>query len=142
MKQFLIVGNINAVKYKEVFPFIKEDKLWLGLTFVKEFKQPNGEIKKFGNICWFTNLENEKHNRFIELYKHYSNEYKHYDNYDAIEVSRTKDIPCDYPGVMAVPITFLDKYNPNQFEIVDLINNPKQYFNGKSVYARLLIKRR
>ena len=117
-KKFIIIGSQNAITYKEVFPFIKEDKLWLGVSpRSMEFILPNGE-KGVVNACWFTNLEHNKRHRPLDLYKHYSNEYKHYDNYDAIEVSKVCDIPMDYDGVMGVPITFLDKYCPDQFEIV------------------------
>ena len=155
-KQFIIIGSQNAISYKEVFPLIKENKLWLGLHLCKEFKQPNGEMKKFGNICWFTNLDHERRNQPMDLYMKYSNEYyKKYDNYDAIEVSKTCEIPMDFDGVMGVPITFLHKYNPNQFEIVGLMSGAKGenltngndgrakfYINGKGVYARILIKHR
>ena len=148
-KKFLVIGSQNAITYKEVFPLIKNNELWLGTKYVKEFIQPNGEIKKFGNICWFTNLDHAKRNRPIDLYKHYSNEYKHYDNYDAIEVGKVCEIPMDYDGVMGVPITFLDKYCPDQFEIVGLdryidgnkFPNKRMFINGKEQYARILIKR-
>jgi len=154
-KQFLIIGSQNAITYKEIFPLIKENKLWLGVNLVKEFIQPNGEIKKFGNICWFTNLVHKKRNYPLDLYMKYSNEYyPKYDNYDAIEVSKTCEIPMDYEGVMGVPITFLDKYNPEQFEIVGWsrhndMNMDGGYWlggkndatiNGKDVYRRILIR--
>ena len=120
-KKFLIIGNQNAITYKEIFPLIKDNKLWLGMNPVKEFKKPDGTIQKFGNICWFTNLTNNKRNEELILFRRYSDDpskYPKYDNYDAINVDKVADIPCDYNGVMGVPITFLDKYNPNQFEIV------------------------
>jgi hypothetical protein len=154
-KQFLIIGSQNAITYKEIFPLIKENKLWLGVNSVKEFIQPNGEIKKFGNICWFTNLIHKKRNYPLDLYMKYSNDYyPKYDNYDAIEVSKTCEIPMDYEGVMGVPITFLDKFNPEQFEIVGWsrhndMNMDGGYWlggkndatiNGKDVYRRILIK--
>jgi hypothetical protein len=154
-KQFLIIGSQNAITYKEIFPLIKENKLWLGVNSVKEFIQPNGEIKKFGNICWFTNLIHKKRNYPLDLYMKYSNDYyPKYDNYDAIEVSKTCEIPMDYEGVMGVPITFLDKFNPEQFEIVGWsrhndMNMDGGYWlggkndatiNGKDVYCRILIK--
>lgn len=157
-KQFLIIGNQNAITYKEIFPLIKDNKLWLGVNSVKEFIQPNGEIKKFGNISWFTNLVHKKRNYPLDLYMKYSNEYyKKYDNYDAIEVSKVCEIPMDYEGVMGVPITFLDKYNPNQFEIIgmsasagynkDIVGiefkgekDARCIVNGKNVYARILIR--
>lgn len=148
-KQFLIIGSQNAITYKEIFPLIKDNKLWLGVNLVKEFIQPNGEIKKFGNICWFTNLDHKKRNYPLDLYMKYSNEdYKKYDNYDAIEVSKTCEIPMDYEGVMGVPITFLDKYNPEQFEILGIANSARwigdfpcyTIINGKKIYNRILIR--
>lgn len=120
-KKFVILGNMNAITYKEIFPLLKNDVLWLGSTRPKEFIQRNGKIKKFGNITWFTNLDIKKRHEdfvFIKRYKGCEDEYPKYDNYDAIEVSKVKDIPEDYDGVMGVPITFLDNYNPEQFEIV------------------------
>lgn len=166
MKQFLIVGNSNAITNKDTFPLFKENKIWLGINDVKEFRQPNDEIKKFGNICWFTNLDHAKRNKPLDLYKHYSDEYKHYDNYNAIDVSKTCEIPMDYEGVMGVPITFLNKYNPNQFEIIwqasgntrasaptDVLKKLGYIINeedrggcgvidGKRMYSRLLIRHR
>ena len=118
-KKFLIIGNKNAITYKEFFSLLKENKVWLGCTNVKEFLQPDGSIKKFGNIGWFTNLDVAKRHEKLILWKHYTpEEYPKYDNYDAINIDKVADIPCDYDGVMGVPITFLDKYNPEQFEIV------------------------
>ena len=159
-KQFIIIGSQNAITYKEVFPLIKENKLWLGLHLCKEFKQPNGEMKKFGNICWFTNLDHERRNQPMDLYMKYSNDYyPKYDNYDAIEVSKTCEIPMDFDGVMGVPITFLDKYNPEQFEIIGVtasFDKTKEveklrtsikhrhngFINDKEIYKRILIKRK
>lgn len=118
-KKFLIIGNKNAITYKEIFPYIKNNELWLGMNWVKDFVQPNGEVKKFGNICWYTNIGHSRRNTELDLYKKYSaDEYPKYDNYDAIEVSKVSEIPMDYEGVMGIPITFLDKYCPTQFEIV------------------------
>ena len=135
-KKFVIIGNMNAITYKEVFPMLKDNETWLGFTHPKEFIQRNGTIKKFGNICWFTNLDhgqrhepllldtmehNLKFNKRLrkKLEKDYGKlEYPHYDNYDAIEVPFVEAIPSDYDGVMGVPITFLDKYNPEQFAIL------------------------
>jgi len=120
-KKFLIIGPMNAITYKEIFPYIKNNELWLGMNWIKEFVQPNGEIKKFGNICWYTNILHSRRNTELDLFRRYSNEdYPKYDNYDAIEVSRVENIPMDYNGVMGVPITFLDKYCPTQFEIIGL----------------------
>lgn len=118
-KRFLIIGNQNAITYKEFFPLLKDNKVWIGCNSVKEFRQPDGTIKKFGNICWFTNLDVAKRHEKLILWKQYSEaDYPKYDNYDAIEVSKVNEIPCDYDGVMGVPITYLDKYNPEQFEIL------------------------
>lgn len=158
-KQFLIIGNKNAITYKEIFPLIKENKMWLGISSPNEYRLPNGEItKQVNGLCkWFTNLEHKKRNYPLDLYMKYSNEYyPKYDNYDAIEVSKTCEIPMDYEGVMGVPITFLDKYNPEQFEILDarnytdnvklqnkstyLIKDKDGAINGKATYARILIR--
>ena len=96
-KQFLIIGNMNAITYKEIFPLIKDNKLWLGYTHPKEFIEPNGTIKKFGNIMWFTNLDIPKRHEDLIIWKKYSpEEYPHYDNYDAINVDKVAEIPCDY----------------------------------------------
>ena len=120
-KKFLIIGNKNAITYKEFFPLLKENKVWLGFTNAKEFLRPDGSIKKFVNTGWFTNLDINKCHEKLILWKNYTpEEYPKYDNYDAINVDKVSEIPCDYDGVMGVPITFLDKYNPDQFEIVGL----------------------
>ena len=158
-KKFIIIGNMNAITYKDIFPYIKNNQLWLGMNFVKSFEKPNGDIQKFGNISWFTNIENKRHNEKLDLYKRYSFEdYPKYQNYDAIEVSRVDEIPIDYDGVMGVPITFLYKYNPTQFEIIgmsasagynkDIVGIPfigekdaRCLINGKNVYARILIRK-
>ena len=135
-KKFIIIGNQNAITYKEIFPLIKENRIWLGykagdMAFkvpsnsepraTRYWQDENGQKwRSMGNICWFTNLDISKRHEELILYKHYSpDEYPKYDNYDAINVDKTADIPCDYYGVMGVPITFLDKYNPEQFEIVE-----------------------
>lgn len=118
-KKFLIIGNDNAIAYKDFFGFIKENKVWTGYSKVKEFRQPDGTTKKFGNVGWYTNLDTTKRHEKLTLYKKFNpNEYPKYTNYDAIEVSKVTDIPTDYDGEMGVPITFLDKYNPDQFEII------------------------
>ncbi len=123
-KRFLIIGNDNARKYQDIFKLIQENKLWPGYGRAKEFIQPNGTIKKFGNIGWFTNLDVAKRHEFLTLYKKYSKEeFLTYDNYGAIEVSKVSEIPMDYKGIMGVPITFLDKYNPSQFEILGMSDN-------------------
>src|SRR3989339_1967036 len=109
-KRFLIIGNDNARTYKEIFKLLKENKIWCGYTRVKEFGQPDGTFKKFGNVGWYTNLDVKKRHEELILYKtHKGNkkDYPKYDNYNAIEVSRIKDIRLDYKGVMGVPITFI-----------------------------------
>ncbi len=136
-KKFLIVGHQNAITYKEIFKLIKENKIWLGYGFKggaahfinKHYEDyaaagdhKDGMIRVSG-VAWFTNLEINKRHEELILYKTYKNneeEYSKYDNYDAINVDKTKDIPLDYEGEMGVPITFLDKYNPDQFEIVTM----------------------
>ncbi|MDY6257093.1 MAG: adenine-specific methyltransferase EcoRI family protein [Bacteroidaceae bacterium] len=133
-KKFIIVGHQNAITYKEVFPLLKENKVWLGYGFkggAAHFFSPYEDVATAGDhkkdmirvsgVNWFTNIEIAKRNEEIDLVCKYSpGEYPTYDNYDAIEVCKTADIPCDYDGLMGVPITFMDKYNPNQFEIVTL----------------------
>ena len=126
-KQFIIIGDLNWVTYKEIFPLIKDNKLWLGYTKVKEFKQPDGTYKKFGNKLWFTNVDTKKrHHKLETVYRwnkrkeKYPDLYIKYDNYAAIEVGKVSQIPLDYNGIMGVPITFLDKYNPDQFEILGI----------------------
>jgi hypothetical protein len=149
-KKFLIVGPMNAITYKEIFPLLKNNKMWLGYTTVKEFIQPDGTIKNFGNINWYTNLDIKKRHDDLILFKKYnSKDYPKYDNYDAIEVSKVSEIPEDYYGAMGVPITFLDKYNPEQFEILGISNSARwigyeclTIVNGKKIYNRILIKRR
>ena len=131
-KKFLIVGHQNAIKYIEVFPLIKDNKLWLGYGFkggAAHFKSPYDDIATAGDhrqnmirvsgVCWFTNLEIPKRNEELDLVCKYSPmEYPTYENYDAIDIGKTSDIPYDYSGKMGVPVTFLDKYNPEQFEII------------------------
>lgn len=163
-KKFLIIGNKNAITYKEVFPLIKENRLWIGLTIRsgdREFRVPSDyvthsaslRIDEKGNkyikvpgVHWFTNLDYPQRHEELVLYKRYTpEEYPKYDNYDAINVDKTSDIPYDYDGVMGVPITFLDKYNPEQFEIVRFRkgndDNDLSY-NGKCPYFRILIRRK
>ena len=143
-----MIGSQNAITYKEVFPLIKENKLWLGVNLVKEFVQPDGMIKKFGNIGWFTNLQHHKRNEKLSesyLFWDQYGGYEKYDNYDAIEVPKTALIPMDYDGVMGVPITFLNKYNPEQFEIIKFRKGDDDKdlrVNGKCPYFRILIKRK
>jgi hypothetical protein len=118
-KKFLIVGSVNVISYKETINLIKDNRLWLGYNTVRHFKRPDGSMFETGRQLWYTNLEISKRHEDIILYKTYNpEEYPTYVNYDAIEVSKTKDIPMDYEGAMGVPVTFLEKYNPEQFEII------------------------
>jgi len=151
-KQFLILGNMNAITYKEIFPLFKDNKLRLGYMLrIKEFKTPEGTMKPMGNVNWYTNLYVKKYEKDIYLYKYYNTEeYPKYDNYDAINIDKVKEIPQDYDGVMGAPISFLDKWNPKQFEILGIDRyiednpNPGRRFsiNDKEIYARILIRRR
>lgn len=123
-KRFLIIGNDNARTYVDIFELIQRNKIWSGYGKVKKFIQPDRSVKDFGNIGWYTNLEVAKRHESLTLYKKYSpKDYPKYANYDAIEVSKVTDIPDDYAGEMGVPISFLDKYNPNQFEIIGSSSN-------------------
>lgn len=159
-KEFIIIGNKNAITYKEVFPYIKENRLWLGVEIPNKFRMPNGEIvDKVSGLCrWYTNIPHRKRNLPLDFYKTYNDkDFPKYDNYDAIEVSKVCDIPMDYYGVMGVPITFLDKYCPAQFEIVGATESEGKGFsnglfndeykitqpliNGSKVYKRLFIHR-
>ena len=148
-KLCLIIGNQNAFICKEIFPLMMNNKLCTGYNMVKQFNQPDGSIKKFGNICWFTNMKVSKRNEELVLTKSYNSiDYPKYDNYDAIEVGRVANIPKDYDGVMGVPITFLFKYNPEQFEILgnsryhEDVSNDINFINGKKKYMRILIRRK
>jgi len=185
-KKFAIIGNMNAITYKEVFPLIKEDRIWLGNGFnngnayfyspsVKEYADgvynPETGLLKFRNVCWFSNLDHGRRHQPLALMpmadnlkfsKHKEIQgkagYDRYDNYDAIEVPFTDAIPSDYEGVMGVPISFLDKYSPEQFEIVSsndirinnsvpfkehgLIKDKDGTINGKPTYVRIVIKKR
>lgn len=147
-KKFLIIGNQNAITYKEIFPLIIQNKIWLGShAGDMSFKVPDTyeeratrfwvdeegqKWRSLGNVCWFTNLDHQKRHEELILYKKYTpEEYPKYDNYDAINVKETMEIPCDYDGVMGVPITFLSKYNPEQFEIVGCTESEgKGFSNG------------
>ena len=145
-KQFLVIGNQNAFTYKEIFPLIKNNTIWTGYNMVKQFMQPDGSIKKFGNICWFTNLNTTKRNEEMILTASYNPEtYPKYDNYNGINVDKLALIPKDWDGAMGVPITFLDKYNPNQFEIIQFRkgdDGKDLRYNGKEPYFRVLVKRK
>ena len=180
-KKFLIIGNMNAITYKEVFPLIKSNKVWLGsaqesrtMLFdvppdaISELKATKKEGSTYTivndkfkirtrNTKWFTNLDHKKRHEELILYKRYSpEEYPHYDNYDAINVGKTAEIPKDYPKAMGVPISFLDKHNPDQFEVLDandlrlhnnvpikkhgLIKDKDGSINGKPKYVRIVIR--
>lgn len=171
-KKFVIVGHQNAISYKETFKLIKENKVWLGYGFkggaghfintqyedyASAGDHREGMIRVSG-VHWFTNLDISKRHEDLILYKNYnSEEYPTYDNYDAINVGKTKDIPIDYKGVMGVPITFLDKFSIGQFEILGLSasagynkevvgipflgdKDARPLINGKNTYARIFIK--
>ena len=167
-KKFLIIGNQNAITYKEIFPLLKSNRMWMGFhcgdmafTVPDYFEEratrfwideTGQKWRSMGNICWYTNLDHAKRHEELDLYrKYYGNEedYPKYDNYDAINVDKVSEIPENYEGVMGVPITFLDKFNPEQFEIIglDRYTVPKEYLvggrvaiNGKPKYARILIR--
>lgn len=163
-KKFLIIGNINIITYKEVFPLFKDNKIWIGVSIHsgdREFRVPDDyplnasgwRIDEAGNkyirvkgVRWITNLDyKERHDEMI-LYKPYNPiDYPKYDNYDAINVDKTSEIPFDYDGVMGVPITFMDKYNPEQFEIVKFRKGDDDKdlrINGKCPYFRILIRKK
>ena len=178
-KKFIIIGNVNAITYKEIFPLIKDNKLWLGASIHsgdREFRvaddypleaagcrideQGNKYIRVKG-VRWYSNLDYIQRYEDIPLFKSYSPDlYTKFDNYDAINIEKVSDIPADYYGVMGVPITFLDKYNPKQFEIVgradaNIAGEENPYYisglkdkggaplvNGKFVYKRILIRRK
>lgn len=166
-KKFIIIGNQNAITYKEIFRLIKDNKIWLGVSIHsgdRKFYVPNTYpleaatcgIDKNGmrfirvkGVRWWTNLDTEQRHEELILYKNYNpQDYPKYDNYDAINVDKTNDIPCDYYGIMGVPITFLDKYNPDQFEILGLDDHRVDWrgrgpdVNGKTLYRRIIIKRK
>ena len=161
-KKFVILGNNNAVTYKEIWPLIQGGKLWLGTIANKTlsfgvpddyYAPENAVVDEFGRrvvkvpaISWFTNLDHAKRHEELPLWKRYTpEEYPKYDNYDAINVNKVKEIPLDYDGVMGVPISFLDKYNPDQFEIVKFRygdDGKDLCVDGKSPYFRILIRHR
>jgi len=174
-KKFIIIGHQNAITYRNVFPIIKENRMWLGYGFKRNmahFIAPHYEdtasdtdhregMIRVSGVVWYTSLDhNKRHEEMILVQRYYGNEaaYPHYDNYDAIEVSRTQNIPIDYEGAMGVPITFLTKYNPEQFEIIGATESEGKGFsrglwktesgitqamnNGKKVYKRLFIRNR
>ena len=135
-KRFLIIGNQNALHYKEIFPLIQNDEVWLGYNHVKEFLKPNGTTKSFGNVLWYTNLDILKRHEELVLYKRYSPEnYPRYCNFDAINVDRVSDIPIDYYECIGVPDTFLNRYNPDEFEIIGLGSG----YLGQSIGVRRIL---
>lgn len=167
-KKFLIIANKNTITYKEIFPLIKENKVWVGVQSMgidmlfdipkeqaeellrngkqgSKYRIVDGVVKGRSASIWLTNLEHSKRHEEMILYKHYTpEEYPKYDNYDAINVDKVKDIPCDYDGVIGVPITFLDKYNPEQFKIIKFRkgNDDKDLsINGICPYFRILIQK-
>ena len=148
-KKFLIVGNLNAIKYSNVFPLLMENKICLGYNNPNKFTQADGSTKKFGNIVWYTNLPRGYER--LQLDKTFNIEdYPKYDNYNAIEVSRTVNIPIDYDGIMGVPISYITKHNPQQFSIVGIFNHgtdhefdlAKPILNGRELFPRIAIKSR
>lgn len=168
-KKFLIIGHQNAITYKDVFPLIRDNRIWLGYGFKRNmahFKAPHYEdtasdadhregMIRVSGVVWYTNLDhNKRHEEMILVQRYHGNEsaYPRYDNYDAIEVSKTQDIPMDYDGVMGVPITFLTKYNPDQFELLGCNRGVDQdpngiygrgsYLNGKEIFKRLFVRNR
>lgn len=178
-KKFIVMGNINAITYKNIFPLIKDEKIWLGINANKavEFKVPDhykkctridnkgNKYTKVSSITWFTNLDNSKRHEELNLTRRYNDNpsyYKKYDNYNALEVSKTKDIPIDYNGIMGVPLSYLTKHNPDKFEILgsqrwsksnELLEvyignfippekDKKTLINGKETYDRIFIRRK
>ena len=167
-KKFLIIGHQNAITYKEIFKLIKDNKMWLGYGFKRNmahFINPHYEdyatdtdhregMIRVSGVAWFTNLDTQKRHEDIILYKKYygyESEYPKYDNFDAINVGKTKEIPMDYYGPMGVPITFMAKFNPDQFEILGNLGSYAPdgyslssaiYINGKKIFKRILIQRK
>lgn len=163
-KKFIIIGNKNAVTNKNVFPLIKDNKVWLGYTRPNVFDTPNGETLKVQGLCrWFTNIDIPRRYEKLITERHFAD--KHYDTYDVlpevINVKRIRDIPIDYNGLMAVPITFIDSYNPEQFEIIDVLNRHTIFntlgandrslkmgrlhccsINGVQTYKRIIIRKK
>lgn len=164
-KKFLIIGNQNALTYKEIFPLIQKNLIWTGYQFGEmKFRVPNSseprktrywvdsdgqKWRSLGNAMWLTNLDNERRHQKMNLTKHYSPQtYPNYDVFNAINVKRITDIPCDYKGIMGVPITIINKYNSEQFEIIGEANHGsdnefdlfKPTVKGKLIYKRILIR--
>lgn len=143
-KKFLIIGNKNAMLYKNIFPHFMNNEIWLGMNNVNNFYQPDGKMKSFGNVGWFTNIENNRRNSILELNKEYKldkTQYPTFLNYEAINVSKVKDIPKDYEGVMAVPLSFIDSYNPNQFKIIGAGMNSYNEILGIEIIGSEVLKK-
>ena len=158
-KKFIIIGNMNCITYKEFFPLIKDNLVWPGVN-------EKGGTRRGNSLCframgkdelveisawWFTNLDHKKRHEFLTLFRSYHDEsdrFSMYDDYDAINVDKTVDIPCDYDGIMGVPISFLDKYCPEQFEILGLDDHRVDWrgrgpsINGKTIYRRIIIRKK
>lgn len=166
-KRFLLIGNQNALTYKEIFPLIQHNEVWTGYRFGDmKFRVPKDspprktrfwidesgqKWRSLGNAMWLTNLDIDRRHKLLSLTKLYSpEEYPTYDNYDAINVRRVKDIPMDFPGIMGVPITIINKYNPDQFELIGEANHGsdneydlfKPLINGKLLFKRILIRKK
>ncbi len=166
-KEFIVIGSMNAITYKEIFPLLQSDRVWLGHTSPKRFLQPDGGLRSFGNILWYTNVDVPKRHERLPLTAFDDGRYPMYVNYDGMECGRIKDIPCNWFGDMGVPITFLTKYCPEQFEIIGLsrtlgqpmseIARPGEYEPGgvrfylydlhgplkyRRLYERVVIRRR
>lgn len=164
-KKYLLIGNQNSITYKEIFPLIQKNEAWLGYHFgdmafrVPQDSEPRNtrfwvdgfgqKWRSIGNAMWLTNLDNDRRHEELVLTQKYSQDkYPKYDTYDAINIKNVADIPTDYPGIMGVPITFLNKYNPDQFEIVGEANHGsdnefdlfKPVINGKEIFKRILIR--
>ena len=185
-KQFLIIGSMNSITYKEVFPLVKDNQMWLGNGFsagnaffriiggastdyADGVYDVNTGLVKFRNCCWFTNIDHGRRHQPLQLMTMADNlkfnkklkgqtEYYHYDNYDAIEIPFTELIPSDYEGIMGVPISFIDKYCPEQFEILGATESEGKGFsnglwkedskvaqplvNGQRAYKRIFIRKK
>lgn len=156
-KKFIIIGNQNAITYKEIFPLIMNNKMWLGYGFkgnvgffinahyedyAKSSQHKDGMIRVSG-VMWYTNIDTTKRHERLIPYKTYApDEYSNYDNYNAINVDKTAEIPCDYDGIMGVPITFMNKYNPEQFDILGMCENLDLYGLKTKVYSTQECKQR
>lgn len=152
-KKFLIIGPLNAVKYKDTFPLLREGKMWIGYTHPKCFRVPdtatgnsvfeeNGvKYQKFGNVQWYTNLDIPKLHAKLDLRGNYyrTGMYPRYYNYDAIDVAKVGDIPCDYDGEMGVPISFLEDFNPEQFEVIDRGNDVPKTLIHESINGEWIV---